>query len=253
LPLLAPLVFSSLCSADCCAAFALLGWYLAPVQGWAYQDIPAFAGAVISSAVVLHFLLSLRRYARKGIEKQSAIHNSCLCLLVFIAGFSLVNAREEYEKIKGEPNFDLSTIGYSGDSPYSDIDSPFATIILAHAKPHDRVIFIGNAVAPGFPPTTQLRVKPGSRHLHCCILSVLQYIKDVRDVTPENSRLLSFKDRIVKEYAEDIEKNKPVLIFVQNGPAAEYLAPYNFNQYLKQYKKIDDVAGYTAYELQVKS
>ena len=115
------------------------------------------------------------------------------------------------------------------------------------------MIFIGNAVAPGFPPTTQLRVKPGSRHLHCCILSVLQYIKDVRDVTPENTRLLAFKDRIVKEYAEDIEKNKPVLIFIQNGPAAEYLAPYNFDKYLKNYKKIEDVAGYTAYKLQVKS
>lgn len=245
---------------SCCAAFAFSGVvpYLLQFKGWAYQDIPAFAGAVIvicgGLAALLVAIIEGVNRSKKSIEKQSSIFTtSCLCLLVFIAGFSLVNAREEYEKIKGEPNFDLSTIGYSGDSPYSDIDSPFATIILAHAKPHDRVIFIGNAVAPGFPPTTQLRVKPGSRHLHCCILSVLQYIKDVRDVTPENSRLLSFKDRIVKEYAEDIEKNKPVLIFVQNGPAAEYLAPYNFNQYLKQYKKIDDVAGYTAYELQVKS
>jgi hypothetical protein len=80
---------------------------------------------------------------------------------------------------------------------------------------------------------------------------VLAYIKDVRDVTPENTRLLSFRDRIVKEYAEDIKKNKPVLIFIQNGPAAEYLAPYNFDQYLRNYKKIDDVAGFTVYKLQV--
>lgn len=244
----------------CCAAFAFSGVvpYLLQFKGWAYQDIPAFAGAVIAIcggiAALLVVMIKFFSRSQNNSEKQASRFSvSCLILLVLIAGASIVNGREEYDRIKSEPNFPLSTIGYSGDSPYSDIDSPFATIILAHAKPQDRVIFIGNAVAPGFPPTTQLRVKPGSRHLHCCILSVLQYIKDVRDVTPENTRLLAFKDRIVKEYAEDIEKNKPVLIFIQNGPAAEYLAPYNFDKYLKNYKKIEDVAGYTAYKLQVKS
>ncbi|MBP9808299.1 hypothetical protein KBF38_08320 [bacterium] len=244
----------------CCAAFAFSGVvpYLLQFKGWAYQDIPAFAGAVvvICGGIAAFLAVIIDFIGRSNVEsdkRSSSFFISCLSLLVLIAGLSIINAREEYDKIKSEPNFLLSTIGYSGDSPYSDIDSPFATIILAQAKPHDRVIFIGNAVAPGFPPTTQLRVKPGSRHLHCCILSVLQYIKDVREVTPENTRLLSFKDRIVKEYAEDIAKNKPVLIFIQNGPAAEYLAPYNFDQYLKNYKEIDDVAGYTAYKLQVKS
>ena len=244
----------------CCAAFAFSGVvpYLLQFKGWAYQDIPAFAGAVITIcggiAALLAVMIRVFSRSQNNSEKQASRFSvSCLILLVLIAGASIVSLREEYDKIKSEPNFPLSTIGYSGDSPYSDIDSPFATIILAQAKPHDRVIFIGNAVAPGFPPTTQLRVKPGSRHLHCCILSVLQYIKDVRDVTPENTRLLAFKDRIVKEYAEDIEKNKPVLIFIQNGPAAEYLAPYNFDKYLKNYKKIEDVAGYTAYKLQVQS
>lgn len=244
----------------CCAAFAFSGVvpYLLQFKGWAYQDIPAFAGAVIiicgGLAALLAGMIAVLSRSRNSSEKQASHFSvSFLILLVLIAGASIVNGREEYDKIKSEPNFPLSTIGYSGDSPYSDIDSPFATIILAQAKPQDRVIFIGNAVAPGFPPTTQLRVKPGSRHLHCCILSVLQYIKDVREVTPENTRLLAFKDRILKEYVEDIEKNKPVLIFIQNCPAAEYLAPYNFDKYLKNYKKIEDVAGYTAYKLQVKS
>lgn len=242
----------------CCAAFAFSGVvpYLLQFKGWAYQDIPAFAGAVIvvcgGIAALISALVEGLCRAKPASKKYSSDFSlTSLILLVLIVGFSIVNATEEYEKVKAEPNFPLSTIGYSGDSPYSDIDSPFSTIILAHAKPHDGVIFIGNAVAPGFPPTTQLRVKPGSRHLHCCILSVLAYIKDVRDVTPENTRLLSFKDRIVKEYAEDIKKNKPVLIFIQNGPAAEYLAPYNFDQYLRNYKKIDDVAGFTVYKLQV--
>ncbi|MDP3507429.1 MAG: hypothetical protein Q8T09_05525 [Candidatus Melainabacteria bacterium] len=242
---------------SCCAAFAFSGVvpYLLQFKGWAYQDIPAFAGAVIvicgGIAALLSSFIELLSRGKNNPRYSSNFSLSSLVLLVLIAGIAIVNADQEYEQVKAEPNFPLSTIGYSGDSPYSDIDSPFAAIILAQAKPHDAVIFIGNAVAPGFPPTTQLRVKPGSRHLHCCILSVLAYIKDVRELTPENIRLLSFKDRIVNEYAEDIKKNRPVLIFIQNGPAAEYLAPYNFDQYLKNYKKIDDVAGFTVYKLQV--
>ncbi|MFA6212016.1 MAG: hypothetical protein WCT03_27450 [Candidatus Obscuribacterales bacterium] len=241
----------------CCAAFAFSGVvpYLLQFKGWAYQDIPAFAGAVVIICGGIAALLASIFELLANVKTNTASYSSkfsiaCFSALAVIAGVATVSAREEYEKIKAEPNFPLSKLGYSGDSPYSDIDSPFSTIILAQAKPKDAVIFIGNAVAPGFPPTTQLRMKPGSRHLHCCILSVLQYIKDVREVTPENNRLLSFKDRIVKEYVEDIEKNKPVLIFIQNGPAADYLAPYNFDQYIKNYKKIDDVAGYTAYRLQ---
>ncbi|CAN5308581.1 hypothetical protein BH11CYA1_BH11CYA1_46930 [soil metagenome] len=240
----------------CCAVFAFSGVvpYLLQFKGWAYQDIPAFAGAVVivcgGIAALIATLLEIISKEKSAIQSySSAFSLTALTLLVLTAGVSIVSSQDELSKVRAEPNFDLKTIGYSGDSPYSDIDSPFATIILANAKPHDAVIFIGNAVAPGFPPTTQLRVKPGSRHLHCCILSVLQYIKDVRDVTPENTRLLSFKDRIIKEYVEDIKKNKPVLIFIQNGPAAEYLAPYNFNQYIRNYKKIDDVAGFTAYKL----
>ena len=241
----------------CCAVFAFSGVvpYLLQFKGWAYQDIPAFAGAVIIicggvAALIATLIKPINKAKSELPGYSSAFSVTCLTILVLIVAASIVSAQEEISKIAAEPNFDLKKIGYSGSSPYSDIDSPFATIILANAKPHDAVIFIGNAVAPGFPPTTQLRVRPGSRHLHCCILSVLQYIKDVREVTPENLRLCSFKDRIVKEYAEDIKKNKPVLIFIQNGPAAEYLAPYNFDQYIKNYKKIEDVSGYTAYKLQ---
>ncbi len=242
----------------CCAAFAFSGVvpYLLQFKGWAYQDIPAFAGAVIvicgGIAALIATLLELISKAKRNSVKYSSIFSaSCLALIVLIAGISIVNGREEYDKVKAEPNFPMSRIGFAGDSPYSDIDSPFATIILANAKARDSIIFIGNAVAPGFPVTTQLNVKPGSRHLHCCILSVLQYIKDVRPASPEKTRLLSFKDGIIKEYIDDIEKNKPILIFMQNNPASEYLAPYKFEQYLKNYKKIDDVAGYTVYRLRV--
>lgn len=242
----------------CCAAFAFSGVvpYLLQFKGWAYQDIPAFAGAVIVicggiAAVIATLVESISKAKRGTVRFSSIFSASCLGLMVLIAGISIVNGREEYDKVKAEPNFPMSRIGFAGDSPYSDIDSPFATIILANAKARESVIFIGNAVAPGFPVTTQLNVKPGSRHLHCCILSVLQYIKDVRPASPEKTRLLSFKDGIVKEYIDDIEKNKPVLIFMQNNPATEYLTPYKFEQYLKNYKKIDDVAGYTVYRLQV--
>ncbi len=239
------------------AAFALSGVvpYLLQFKGWNYQDIPAYAGAVMllcggSAAVVAYLVIPL--FGGQN-EKQSRITDVVLlAALAITAGASLVNSQDELAVIKSEPNFALETIGYKGNSPKSDIDSPFVTIMLAHARAQDPVLFISNAVAPGFPPLTQLHMKPASRHLHCCILSVLQYIKDVREPSPENKRLVALEKRVVSEYISDIKKNKPVLIFIQNLPVADYLSPYNFDQVLKDYKKIDDVAGFSAYKLQVK-
>lgn len=235
----------------CVAAFALSSVvpYLMQFKGWNYQDIPAFAGAVMllsGGAAACFCKVAASLQLKSETEKKL-----CFSAIFVLACASIVSAHEEYKTIKSEPNFPLERIGYSGNSPMSDIASPFTDIILDHAKTFDSVIFISNAVAPAFPTVTQLRMKPGSRHLHCCILSVLRYIKDVRETTPETIRLLAYQDKIVSQYAEDIAKNKPILIFMQNAPSAEYLAPYNFNQYLKNYKKIEsDIAGFSAYERQ---
>lgn len=235
------------------SAFALSGIvpYLLQFKGWNYQDIPTYAGAVMLicggiAALVSYVLLPL--VAGSSQAKQRLIDLSLPVGLAIAAGACLVNGIDEFNSVKAEPNFAMEEIGYKGDSPYSDIDSPFVKIMLANASAKDPVLFISNAVAPGFPPLTQLRMKPASRHLHCCILSVLQYIRDVRKPSVENLRLLDMEPRIIEEYKADIKRTRPTLIFIQNSPVADYLKPYRFDEVMKNYKKIDEVAGFSAYK-----
>ncbi len=237
----------------CVAAFALSGVvpYLMQFKGWNYQDIPAFAGAVIllcGGAAAL--ISSVIQFAFK-LRSEQQLPIVTIITLLLTAGLSCASAAEEFHQVETNTKFDMERIGYSGNSPWADIDSPFTKIMLDNAKFSDPVIFISNAVAPGFPPLTQLRMTPGSRHLHCCILSVLQYIQDVSDSSPECTRLLSYQQKIADQYAEDIAKNKPVLIFMQNAPSAEYLAPFAFDKNFKNYKKIEeDIVGFSVYKLQ---
>jgi hypothetical protein len=94
-------------------------------------------------------------------------------------------------------------------------------------------------------------MRPGSRHLHCCILSVLKYVRDLHEDKPETKRLLAREADIVAEYGQDIKKNRPVLIFLQDMPVtSDYLFSYNFvEKYLSDYTKIDDIANFSVYKL----
>jgi len=238
---------------SCLAAFGLSGVvpYLMQFKGWNYQDIPAFAGAVILLCGGLAALVSVTIQTIFKWRSEQQLPALTVVALLLTAGFSIASASDEFKQVSADPKFEMARLGYSGTSPWADIDSPFTNIILDNAKIYDPIIFISNAVAPGFPPLTQLRMKPGSRHLHCCILSVLQYIQDVCDPGPEITRLLSYQEKIASQYAEDIAKNKPVLIFMQNAPSAEYLAPFAFDRNFKDYKKIEsDIAGFSVYKLQ---
>lgn len=227
--------------------------YLLQFKGWPYQDMPAFAGAVMMICGSLAVLLTHK--GRPAVKSKSAMKVSAEFLmtltLVLTAGVSIMKAQEEWTEIKTTPNFPMSRLGYSGDSPRADIDSPFTDIILDNTHPQDSVIFISNAVSPGFPPITQLRMRPGSRHLHCCILSVLKFIRDLHEDDPKTNALLAREAEIVAEYGADIKKNRPVLVFLQDAPVAtDYLVPYDFVQkYLSDYDKIDDIANFTVYRL----
>lgn len=242
------------------AAFALSGLipYLLQFKGWNYQDIPAYAGAVmlLSGAVaasISYTIIPLFSSSNTSMTIGSKqLDSLILSGLVVLSGASIVSAQEEQSHVRSEAQFALEDVGYKGSSPWSDIDSPFVNIMLANASYGDAVLFMSNAVAPGFPPLTQLRMKPASRHLHCCILSVLQYIKEERPKNAQNKRLIALGSRVIDEYKADIKRTRPVLIFIQDVPVAGYLKPYKFDQILKDYKKIDQVAGFTAYKRQVR-
>ncbi len=208
--------------------------YLMQFKGWPYHDQPVYAGAFILAVMQVGYLIllllqRLRRYV--AIPRRVAL----AALVVAVFGVALQDGTKDALAVQADRQFDMSRIGYRGLAPRSDIEGQYADLVIDTCRLGDKVVFIWNGVAPGYPMLTQLRCVPGSRHLHSVILSVLSYIKDSRPQTEENVKLWKNTDRIVKEYGEDIVKNRPRLVFIQKVP--DYFdKPYNFvATYLKDY------------------
>ncbi len=96
---------------------------------------------------------------------------------------------------------------------------------------------------------TQLALSPTSRHLHCCILSVLAFIKDTQRPTAEVKKLLAREPEVIAQYAEDIKKNRPPLIYIQVAPVSAYLEQYKFVEtHMKDYAKLGEAANFYVYK-----
>ncbi len=236
-------------------SFSLAGLmvYLIQFKGWPYQDIPAMAGGFMLGGAVIGALVSWIVFRFR--HKQNAASIAAYALSVALAGVCLVSASDESAQTNALPRFKMDVLGYSGTTPAEDINTPFTDVIMANTKANDPIVFISNAVAPGFPITMQLRRTPASRHLHVCILSVLNYIKTSEHQDAESKRLLAYEPRVVQELGEDILKTRPKLVFLQDAPIkSDYLTPYNFvRKYLSGYGRVDDIIGFSVYKLGVPS
>ena len=225
------------------SVFAFTGMvpYLMQFKGWPYQDIPFFAGAAMLTGMAITLLLSL--FTR--LSAASLI----LCLSTISLCYFSFGAFKELDTVRHDPPFDMSLAGYAGQCSKWDVNTPFTDIILEHSKVDDRVLFISNAVTPGYPILTQLKRQPASRHLHCCILSVLQYIQEARESSRANLKLLAHGPEIVQQYEADITRNRPPLIFLQNMPVAGYMQPEGFENFLaRDYRVLkDDVANFKVF------
>ncbi|MBX3077071.1 hypothetical protein KF913_24385 [Candidatus Obscuribacterales bacterium] len=234
--------------------------YLIQFKGWGYHDQPVYAGAfILFSMEVGYFIFFGWKLLESAVSKFSTrfskspvsiSHRITLGLIVVSAlAIAFRDGQEDYKIVVEDPrHFDLKTIGYQGSSPWADIHSPYTSLVLDGYKLGDKVIVMSNAVSPGYPWLTQLRFEPGSRHLHMVILSVLSYIKDILPHTPHNDNLSSQMPRIVNEYAEDIQKNKPRFIFMQKGP--DYFdEPYKFvSKYLSaDYDELEQIENFRTF------
>ena len=162
-----------------------------------------------------------------------------------VIGLAVHDAYRDFERVSKEPVFEMKVVGGEGVSPREDLHTPFFQFFEKYYRKGDSVVFMSNGVTPGYPTLTQLNCAPGSRHLHCVILSVLHYITEINPQTAETKALGQKMDVVVEEYGEDILKNKPKLVFVQVGPVASYLEPYDFEgKYLFDYDKVDEADNF---------
>lgn len=232
--------------------------YLLQFKGWAYHDQPVYAAGFILACMEVGFIKIL--IAQKLHQAATAIgektgrkveipRNVLLAGLVLIAlGIAIYDGHKDAREVAEEPRrFDMSIIGYKGESPWSDIHGPYTELVLDGYKLGDKAIVMSNAVTPGYPWLTQLRFEPGSRHLHMVILSVLSYIKDVLPHTDENKKLYNEMDRIVLEYAEDIKNNRPRFVFMQKGP--DYFdEPHQFvKKYMGDYDELPEIDNFRVF------
>lgn len=221
--------------------------YLIQFKGWAYHNQPVYAAATILGYMVVGYILFLiGRY----IVQNCAVPEKLMLYLVpiFIGGIAFYDAYTDTVKVNSERKVAMETFGLKGKSPIFDLDSPFLRIFEKYYRKGDSVVFMSNGVTPGYPTLTQLQCPNGSRHLHCVILSVLHYVKGIRPQTDETRRISEKMDLVVKQYGDDIKKNRPRLVFVQIGPVQSYLEPYDFEEkYLSGYEKIDELVNFKVF------
>lgn len=223
--------------------------YLMQFKGWAYHDQPVLAGSLILAFVLASYLFV---FIGNKLSTSCSIPKKILLWVVpiMIGGYLAFDAIQDTKAVEKDNKVDLSFIGYNQTSPRSDISFPFFDVFEREWKKDDKVVFISNGVTPEYPFLTQVNAAPGSRHLHCVILSVLQYIRDMHAKTPKNIALYEQNERIIKEYLQDIDANKPKLVFVQIGPVLDYLKPYDFQAKLqKNYDKIEEHDNFEVYRL----
>lgn len=230
--------------------------YLLQFKGWHYHDQPVYASAFILMCMEIGFLKILiaqklhkvaSDFARKNKSPLKFPKRAVLVSLVLLVlGIVIKDGIDDNAIVANDPRkFDMKIIGYSGLSPWADIHGPYTDLVLDGYKLGDKAIVMSNAVSPGYPWLTQLRFAPGSRHLHMVIISVLSYIKDVLPHTEKNQKLYGNIDRIIDEYAEDIEANKPRFIFMQKGPDYFVESRDFVNLHLKQdYDQLQDIENF---------
>lgn len=233
------------------SAYAVSGLvpYLLQFKAWAYHDMACLAGAsvVIGGACGLLLAALVERVSFVGRHFQSIVRVLVLLVVILLG----IDAFNDYANVKAQPQFDLAKLNYRGSCSRFDLDSPFVDLILDNSRPDDAVLFIANGVSSAYPPMTQLRRIPGSRHVHGCILSVLSYIKELKVQNALSKKLVAQEEKVIREYGEDILTKKPALIFLQEHPMRDYLAAYDFeSRYLKDYEVIaKDFSLFVVYKL----
>ncbi|MDX1986866.1 MAG: hypothetical protein SFV17_09265 [Candidatus Obscuribacter sp.] len=222
--------------------------YLSGGQAWTYRLLPFSLFSKLLLALETGILLRYIYDRFKDRFLQTGALASILFLLCtgfFAYGF-MADAVEEVVNAEGEI-FDLKEVGYSGSNLRGELDATFYCMV-ENSKLGDKVLYIGSGIRPGYPAQLQCGRSPGSRYLYGYPLTMLDQARENRpDLT---ARFKALEARIIAELGEDINKNKPKLVFVQLCPIALLLEPYHFiSRYLQNYSLLGEVDGAAVYKL----
>lgn len=222
--------------------------YLMQFKGWLYQRMPFLLVIFLLTYIMAGFL-----FWKLWTKLEPKFHPTRMQLAVAASVCAFIGVTYSFWRgtmdVYMGPPFQMSRIGYSGVSPADDLSMMLQRVMAENVRLGETVVVLANGVAPAYPTMTQLRIKPGSRYPHVCILSVLEYIKTRWD-TPEAKRLVAFQSQIINDIGSDILKNRPKLVIVQRVPLFDYIKPFDFlKRYMQHYEEVARVEGYVVYRL----
>ncbi len=226
------------------AAFTLgsLAIYLVALQNWSHHWLPVSFGMRVIIALVVAVIIKFLS-ARSLINLYMMSILGGVALIVYVVGTLKLSLPDPvYTKY-----FDLTKIGMNGRCPYDDL-GPWADVITNYSKIGEPILFISDAIAPGYPGTLQTFREPASRYMHGMPLMMAQYLAKDKMVVENRPIFLTFFNRIIDEYAADIAKNKPALIVIRNSGIIIPLDETKFIQtYMCDYEKVDTIDEHFIY------
>lgn len=222
------------------------GFFVIECKGFLHNALPMFwVSALTLSIIATALLADLARYFRKaekrhrrlpGIEVLSRwkpalgagfILLACTLSALLIQERQMVVAKNAWKDLRGFEFTDIPDI---------------AELIATKTAKGDSVIVFNNGAAPMYPAITLQERKPGSRILwgfHLPVLERSQYVRSV-DIK-ERERLEQFYDKI---FREDLQKNRPQLVTIQDGAPYDELKRMGTMQVLDEHYAISGETNY---------
>ncbi len=241
---------SSLAPAACAFSFMSGLVYVLAGQVWSCHMVAVRMGNAMAVGIELCLLYQLLPAQLFGADKLKSTTLAMLILGIVGGGYYLSNIKERdaQEQLDSIP-YNLSQVGYSGICPSSDMD-PFVASCLANSTKNDTVLFICASMAPGYPVMLQTERRPASRFLHGMMLPILTHIIARPDLSEaKRDHFRKDKEQVIAWYGEDIAKNKPKLIYIQENPMNWVFLNYNFiDSHMSNYKMIDKKDGISIYK-----
>ncbi len=224
--------------------------YISGDQAWFYRQMPLewFSNLLLMLGITTSIDLGWRRLKQiKSSLRTSSRTIDLMCIVVCLV--SICTCVYIVSLYLLEFNNTSRTTIYDGDATVECVkadlyDMYFTTI--KNSEPSDSIVWLGSGLYPGSPVMLQSKRKSGSRYLY----SILENIEWAEQASPERSESLKkLEAEVIQNLANDIEKNKPALIYVSEFQK-KILQKWRFiDLYLAPYENIGEVDGCTIYKL----
>jgi len=238
--------YCSLISPTAAFTVAAFGIYIAASQDWSHHWVPVQYGVITLNWLILAVIVRFISGCAPQSKQLNLYMSGAMCAMA-LSYMTLLDLPKETNLTK---HFDMSRIGYKGQSPADDID-PWAEKVLKYSNKGDYILCISDAISPGYPVTLQTERQPASRYLHGMPLMMAKYLAWEKPRVKDKKKFEGFYNEIIEQYRLDIEKNKPPLIIVRESGIIEPLEKGGFfDVHLNKYKLVETFEEHRFYQRQ---